>query len=306
MRKVFGGYPPRYAALLRLALAAALLRLIPFVPFVLAYAFLPPGSWLRLILLLCPVLWLYFVLPARARYGAVVAAYVKDQSAPPRTRDLLQRDPAWRAVCRGRVKMMRLWALPLFAMLLFLLLLFLFVNVFAAVKALLDVFGGIATVLSAMAAFLPRLFMGEPMAQQAGALGAVAVLAIVLAVCLGLFGWGAFRSSAYRFGYTAGMPKKSGLTPLLKSNLLLWLPTLILLSAFGILSSQELGLMFSNFLGAAPLFTVKLQIPQIILASLAAVSYIILLPIRKLNTAIWAQNQLESEDSNELGMRNEE
>ena len=293
MRKVFGGYPPRYAALLRLTLAAALLRLIPFVPFVLAYAFLPPGSWLRLILILCPVLWVYFVLPARVRYGAVMAAFVQNQAAPLRTRDLLQRDPAWRAVCRGRIKLMRWRALPLCAMLLFLLLVFALANAFAAVKVLLDVFGGIATVLSTTAAFLPRLFMGEPMAQQAGALGAVAVLVIVLAVCLGLFGWGAFRSSAYRFGYTADMPKKSGLTPLFKRNLLLWLPTLILLSAFGILSSQELGLMLANFLGAAPLFAVKLQIPQIILASLAAISYFILLPIRKLNTAAWTQNQNE-------------
>lgn len=288
MRRVFGGYPPRYGELLRLTLAAALIRLAPAVPFVLAYVFLPPGSWLRLMLLLCPALWVYFVCPARVRYGAIMAAFAKNEAAPLRARDLFVREPAWRAVCRGRLRLMRRWVLPFCAMLLFLLLLFWLANPFAALNVLLGVFGGIATVLGATAAFLPRLLMGEPMAPQAGILGGMAVLMAVLAACLFLFGRGAFRSSAYRFGYTAGMPENSGMMPLFKRNLLLWLPTLILLLALLALSPQELGLMFANVLGAAPLFTVKLHIPQIILASLTAVSYLLLLPIRKLNTVMWA------------------
>ena len=293
MRRLFGGYPPRYGELLRLTLFAALIRLVPLVPFVLAYLFLPPGSWFRLLLLLCPALWVYLVWPARVRYGEIVAAFAADPAAPLRARDLLVRDPAWADVCRGRAKLMRRQALPLCVQLLFLLLLFILANPFTAVKVLLDIFGGIATVLGAMAAFLPRLMMGEPMAAEAGLLGGMVVLAAVLALCLFQFGRGAFRSSACRFGYTAGMPEKGALEPLFKRNLRLWLPTLTLLLALCILYGQELGLMLANALGAAPLFAVKWQIPELILALLAAVSYLLALPVRKLNTAMWAREYEE-------------
>lgn len=290
MRSFFGGYPPRYGELLRLTLIAALIRLAPLVPFALAYLFLPPGSWFRLVLLLFPALWAYFVFPARVRYGNLMAAFANDPSAPLRARDLLSREPAWAGVCRGRIRQMRWRALPLCAALLFLMFLFVLANPFTAVKALLDIFGGIATVLGAMAAFLPRLMMGEPVAREAGILGGLAVLAVVLGECLFLFGRGSFRTSGYRFGYTGPMPKKAAMEPLFKRNLRLWLPTLALLLILFVFYGQELGLMLANALGAAPLFSVKWQIPELVLALLAAASYLLLLPVRKWNTAVWAHS----------------
>lgn len=295
MRRMSGGLPPRYGSLLRLSLAAALVRLAALAPFFLTY-FLPVGSWFRLILLGCPALWIAWVCPARVRYAGLLFAFVKDESSPLRARDLLARDASWRAVCRGRIRLMRPWMLPMCALLLFMLPLFLFLHAFSAVNILLGVFGGVATVIGAMANFISRLLMGESPVQQAGILGGISVLAAVLAVCLGLFGLGVFRSSAYRFGFTAMLPKFAAMKPLFKQNLLLWVPTLALACVLALFSYGELGLLLSNLIGAAPGFSVKLQIHQTALLALTAVSYLLLLPLRKLNTAKWAQSHASNEE----------
>jgi len=301
MRRFFGGLPPRYPELLRLTLFVALLRLVPLLPGVLAYFLLPVGSWLRLILLLCPVLWVWIVCPARVRYGGIMAAFAKDASAPLSRRIRPAGFAPWKGVCVDRAKKMRRYALPLLVLLAVLLLLFFCFHVFSALRILLGVFGAVATALGVVAAVLPRLLMGEAVVQQAGPLGGMGVLAFTLGVCLFLFGRGAFRTSAYRFGFT-GLPKPDEMKPLRRQNLRLWLPTLVLFAVSLIVSYRELGLLFANFLGAAPLFAVKLHVPQILLLSLTAISYLLLVPIRKYNTAAWAVKR--GGINEELGMRN--
>ena len=298
MRKYFGGLPPRYPALLRLTLSAALFRLAPLAPAALAYFLLPVGSWFRLLLLLCPALWVWAVCPARARYGQTLAAFAKDPSAPLSARALTEKNTAWQGVCRGRARRMRRHALPLLVLLAALLLLFIYFGAFSALRILLGAFGPVAAALGTAAMLLPRLLTGEAVVQQASPLGAMGVLAAALGVCLFLFSRGAFRTSAYRFGFTAGLPEAKEMRPLFRQNLRLWLPTLVLFGASLIVSYRELGLLFANVLGAAPLFTVKLRIPQIVLLSLTAASYLVLLPVRKYNTAVWAVKRGES------GMRN--
>ena len=293
MRRIHGGLPPRYGSLLRLTLAAALVRLAAFAPYVLVY-FLPTGPWFRLLLLACPALWFLWVCPARVRYARLLSAFAADEAAPLRSRELFLRDVSWREAYRGRVKRMRAWALPLVVLLLPLLSLFLFFNPFSAVNILFAVFGGVATVLGTMANFVSRLLLGESPVQQAGVLGGVTVLAAAFLFCLGLFGVGAFRSSAYRFGYTAAMPGLAAMKPLLWQNLRLWFPTLALLGLLLAFSSAELGLLFSNILGAAPVFSVKLQLHEIALLLLITLSYLLFLPVRKYNTAKWTRNYLQA------------
>ena len=260
MRRNLGGLPPRYGALLRLTLAAAAFRLAPLVPVLLVYFLIPAHSWLRLLLVAYPVLWVLIVCPARVRYGQRVAALAEDPAAPLSARALLTDGSVWCGVCRGRIQLMRRWALPLVVLLAILIALFVFFNAFTVLGMLLIVFR-------------------TPV-----------ILAIVLMACVALFGWSVFQTSAYRFGYTR-RPKAGALKPLLKQNLLWWLPTLALLFALLAVGYRELGLLGSNLLGAAPLFSVKLRPFQLILLLLTVVSYLLLLPVRKYNAAVWAQAQ---------------
>ena len=296
MRKWIGDIPPRYGEMLRLTLAAALLRLVPLIPVAAAYYLLPVGSWLRLLLLSCPVLWIFVVCPARVRYGDALAALAADDTAPLGAGQMLKWREGWRGVCLGRITLIRRWALPLAILLVLLVLLFWIGGTYTAVGILLHSFGGVATVIGAVGMFLPRLAIGESIVQPAGLLGGMGVLLAVLALCLTLFGLGAFRSAGYRFGYTAGMPHVRDRKLLLKQNLRLWLPTLALLCILLLFAYQELGLLFANLLGAALLFSVTLQIHQIVLLVLTTVLYLLLLPIRKWNTAVWAHKDATHEE----------
>ena len=288
MPKLTGGLPPRYTELLRLTLAAALLRLVPLAPAVLAYFLLPRASWLRLLLLLCPVLWVFVVGPARVRYGKILAAFTADASAPLRARALLQKETEWRIMCRGRVRRMGRQALPFYVLFAFLIVLYLLFDAFSILHVLLTVFGGIATALATMATFLPRLLLGKPMVLDAGAIGGIAALTVALAVCLLLFGLVVFRTSPYRFG-VPDKQKIRVMMPLLKRNLRLWLPTLALAVVLLLFAYPQLSLLLANFLGAAPLFAVKLRLHQSILLALTVVSYFLLLPARRYNTAVWTK-----------------
>ncbi|MFH1513346.1 MAG: hypothetical protein ABIG45_08360 [Bacillota bacterium] len=286
MRKIFGGLPPRYGDLFKLALAMALFWLVSLIPFFLAF-FLPLGPWFKIIAVFSPVLWVKVVCPARIRYGELMAAFARDGSAPLNPRNLLIQKQSWRGVCRGRVELVRWPALPFCTLAILLLLMLIFLNPFSALRIILEVFTWIATALGTIAAFLPRLMAGEPPVAQASVLAGVITLAAMLFISFCLFLWGLFRTSAYRFGYP-GMPRGSDMRKLLKNNLFLWMPTLALLLSLFLLSYGEIGLIIANVLSVGPVFSVKPQLLQLALAALAAVSYMVFLPLRKLNTAIWA------------------
>lgn len=289
MRTTFGGLPRRYPKLLLLSLAAAVLRFVPCIPFCLAY-FLPLGVWSKLLVVFSPALWFMVVGPARIRYGEIMAAYTKDEGVPLKVRALFSNDRAWWNTFRGRVQLTYRWALPLAVLLVMIIPLFCFANAFSALKTILNVFIWIASAIATSAAFLPRLMMGEPAVVDAGITGGALALAAALLISICLFVWGVFQTGAYRFGYTR-TPKAGDMKPLLIRNLLLWLPTLALFLVFAAFSYKELVLTLSNVLSAAPVFSVKPQLPQIVLAALTAISYCLLLPIRKRNTALWAFDQ---------------
>ena len=234
----------------------------------------------------------FVVCPARVRYGKIVAEFAADSAAPLRARELLRKEPAWRAVCRGRLQAMGKQALPFFILFAFFIVLYLFFDAFSILHILLAVFGGIATVLGTMATFLPRLLLGKSMVLDAGAIGGIAALAAAFAVSLLLFGLAVFRTSPYRFG-AAGKQKVRAMLPLMQQNLRLWLPTLVLSVVLLIVAYPELSLLLANVLGAAPLFAVKLRLHQIILLALTAISYLLLLPVRRYNTAAWSKKNEE-------------
>ncbi len=286
MRNGLRAFPPRYAQLLRFTLAAALLRLAPLIPAVLAYFFVPVRSWLRLGLALVPALWVLIVCPARVRYGQALAAFVKNPSTPLRARALLQ-GGGWIPYFRARWKHMRANALPL-VVLTAVCAVLLLVNSFFGLSVVLSACSAVATGLGTVAAFLPRLMAGEAVWQPAGLLGGVAVLFVVFGVCLALFGVGSFRTSALRFGQPAGAATGGAMKPLLRENLTLWLPTLLLLAALLAFYYRETGLLLANFLGAAPLFSARPGVLQLALMAVCAVSYFIYLPVRKYNTARFA------------------
>ncbi len=304
MQKIFGGFPPRYREILRYTLTAALVRLAAWVPFLLAYL-QPFSPWLRVIALGTPVLWAYAVCPMRVRYGEALAAVAAGQPAELPLRGLLARDRAWAGVCKARIRMLRGWALPLCALVVFLLPLLWILDAFTLVKVLINVFGGIATAFAAVVMLVPRLITGSALVQPAGIAGAVIVLALFGLAALALFGWGMFRTSGYRFGFT-GKPVKGSLKPLRNQNLRLWLPTLALLLVLVLLANQEMGLLFSNLISAAPLFTVKLQWYQLVVLVLTIVSYGMLLPVRKLNTAVWARQEQARAGDGQRRMKNVE
>lgn len=288
MQKLFDGpVPQNYKALLRITGKAALVRVAALVPFVIAYS-QPFSPWLRLIALLTPVLWALWVCPARLRYAAAMADAAQGKVAVLSLRSLSQKDRPWIAACKTRARLLWRRALPLCALGLLMVVLLWFVNAFTALKVLMNVFGGLATVVGTMAAFIPRLLMGEAAVQPAGVAGGIAALAVVGVLSLALFGWSVFQTSPGRFGYTGGIPKAGALAPLLKKNLRLWLPTLALLLISLIFTYREIGLLFANLMSAAPVFAVKLRWHQITLLVLTAASYFALLPARKRNTALWA------------------
>jgi hypothetical protein len=113
----------------------------------------------------------------------------------------------------------------------------------------------------------------------------VFVLFAAFGACLMLFGLGAFRTSGYRFGGSAESAAGKAMRPLLRENLTLWLPTLLLLLALLVFYYREVGLLLSNALGAAPLFSARPGIVQLVLMALCAISYFVYLPVRKYNTA---------------------
>jgi len=287
MRKLWSGYPPRYQEVLRYTWKAVLVRLLAWAPFCLAYV-QPFSPWLRLLALFTPVLWVRLVCPMRARYAEALTAVVKEQPASLPLKGLLAKDRPWAALCKARVRRMRWWALPLCVLLCFTLVLLWTVDAFSAVKVLLHVFGGIAGALL----LIPRLITGQAAGQPVGIAGAVITLVLAGAGSAILFGWGAFRTSGYRFGFT-GEPKKGALKPLRKQNLRLWLPTLGLLVVLLAVSFQELGLLVANCISISPVFSVKLQWYQILLLVLTAATYILQLPLRRLNTAKWAAETKE-------------
>ncbi len=286
MRKIFGGLPPRYGDLLRFALVMALFWLVSLIPFFLAF-FLPLGPWFKIIAVFSPVLWVTVVFPARIRYGELMAAFARDGSSPLNPRDLLIQKQNWRGVIYGRVELVRWLALPFCTLTIILLLMLIFLNPFSVLRIILEGSTWIATALGTMAAFLPRLMMGEPPVAQASVLAGVITLSAMMFISLCLLIWGMFRTSAYRFGYP-GMPRVSDMRMLLHNNLYLWMPTLALLFSLFLLSYGEIGLIVANVLSVNPVFSVKLQIPELILAALAVISYVLFLPLRKLNTAVWA------------------
>jgi len=261
-----------------LTLKAALVRLAALAPFCFAY-FQPFSPWLRLTALLTPALWVLLVCPARVRYGRQAAVLAGNASPDERP---------WQDACKGRIRLMRWWALPLCVLLVFLLLLLWLTDAFSALYVIVSVFGGIATAMGVMANAVTRLLSGEALVQPAGVPGGIAMLIVILLICLALFGWGAFQTSLYRFGYTAGAPGADRMKPLRKQNLRLWLPTLGLALLLAVFSYQELGLVLANLLSVAPVFPVKLQWYQTALMALTAISYLVLLPARRLNTAAWA------------------
>ena len=293
MQKVLSGLPPRYQEILRYTLKAVLVRLLAWVPFCLAY-YQPFSLWLRLLALFTPVLWVYAVCPMRVRYAGALTAIAQEQPVSLPFRGLFSKNRPWADVCRGRIRQMRWWSLPLCVLAGFLLLLLWTVDAFSAVKVLINVFGSIAAVITMVLLFIPRLIAGHAVLQPVGILGSVVTLVLVGSCSLILFGWGAFRTSGYRFGYT-GKAKKGELKPLLQKNLRLWLPTLVLLIPLLAVSYQELGLLLANLISAAPVFTVKLQWYQIVLLTLTAISYFLQLPLRRLNTANWVYAKTRGE-----------
>lgn len=285
MRKIFGGFPPHYTTMLRITAKAAVMRLLPLVPFLLAY-FQPISPWLRLLVLLCPVLWVLLICPLRQRYGKAIAGIVKNGDSPLSLRGLIK-DRSWVPACKGRWHLLRWWALPTVVLGVSLLLLLWVVNALSAVRVLLGVFGGFTAAMSTMATFIPRLLMGEALVQPAGFAASMAMMLVLLLISLVLFGFGMFQTSQYRFGRTK-MPKAGTLKPLRRQNLRVWLPTLGFLLLTLVFASRELGLLLSNVLSISRAFTVKLRWYQIVLLVLTAGSYFAGLPIRKYNTAVWA------------------
>ena len=287
MRKIFGGFPPRYFGLLRLSLAACALRLVPWVPFFLAY-FLPLGMWSKLLILFMPLLWYVVVGPVRIRYGEIVAAFAKDTAAPLKAGDLFVRERPWQHTTRERLQLMHGRALPLIVLsALVLLPLWMMGNVFAALKLVIGVPSWIASAAATAVAFIPRLIMGKALWVDAGVLGGAVTLGVLFAASLFICLWGIFQTVAYRFGYKR-LPIRGALKPLRSQNLILWAPTLILLAALIVFAHQELLLLLANVLSVEAVFTVKLQPLHIVLAGLAAASYILLVPLRKYHTARWA------------------
>ena len=219
-----------------------------------------------------------------------MAAYVANSGAPLFAKLLVHKEGAWRESCRGHLRLLRWQVLPLFTLLLFLLVLLWFLDVFAALKILLNVFAFIGSALATIAAFLPRLLMGEPAVAQTGILGGVITLFAALLLSAALFGRAAFRASLHRFG-AEGKPKAGSMKPLFKTNMRIWLPTLCLSLLTLVFSYGELALLFANVLSAAPVFCVKLQIHQYSLLALTAISYFYLLPLRRYHTARRAATQ---------------
>ncbi len=280
----------RYFALLRLTLAAALLRLVPWIPFFLVY-FLPLGTWSKLLIVFSPVLWYTVVGPVRVSYGAALAAYAHDPAAPLTLHRLYSRRQTWHQSFLGRLQLMRFTPLPLVLLSAFILLsLWATPNMFAALKALLNVPGWIASAIATVFAAVPLLLLGKPVWVDAGVLGGVILLAVLFLASLVWFLWGAFQTGGYRFGYEH-LPQKGALRPLLQKNLLLWLPTFILLIALAAVSYQELVLLAANLLSMEPAFGFKLGwLPSALLLA-TVISYLLLLPLRRYHTARWAADK---------------
>jgi len=284
---MLGGFPPRYIKLLWLTLAAALPRLVPWIPFGLAYC-LPLGLFSKLLVIFMPVLWYAVVGPMRVRYGAALTALARDPAASLSLRQLYQNGKPWHHTFRGRVDLMRGRSLPMAVIIAFILApLWMMDNVFAAIETLLTIPAWIASAIATVVAFLPRIIAGKPAWVDAGVLGGMIVLAVLLLASCVLFLWAVFQTSAHRFGYTR-LPRKGTLKPLLGQNTLLWLPTIVLGAALLTFAYQELLLVFANFISIEAVFVVKFEPLQLALLGATGLSYILLLPLRRYNTARWA------------------
>lgn len=292
MRRIISAFPPRYGELLWLTLSMLPLRVLPWLPYFAAY-FLPLGVWSKLLAVFCPMLFYTVVCPLRIRYGAMLGHLAKDPGAPISARTLLARSAPWKNVLWGRVQMVLPKALPFWGLLVFTLMPLMLMNVFAGLDLVLRVYTWIASFLETTAAFIPRMLMGESPVAQAGVLGGALTMAGLLLLAFCLFAWSMFQTSAYRFGYTR-LPRFYDIKPLLRQNLRLWLPTAALAIVFVILSYSEIMLTLSNILSIAPLYAVKWRLPQIAAAALMVISYVALLPVRKMNTANWVQNRGKS------------
>ena len=225
-----------------------------------------------------PILWVVVVGPTRIRYAEMMVAFTRDARAPIRVRELFSMNRAWWPVVRGRIQLMYRWILPLLVLLaVFLLPMLWFMNPFSAIRILVDASSFVATAAATAVAALPRLLMGESPVVQGGIAGGAIALTVAAAAALLLFVWGMFQTGAYRFGYTR-MPKLRDARPLLRKNLALWLPTLILFCVFAAFAFSELMLLIANVISAEAVFTVKLRPPQIVLLSLTAVSYLLACP----------------------------
>ncbi len=287
MSTTSGSAPLRYFALLRLTLVSLIPRLVLWIPFCLAY-FLPLGTWSKVLVVFSPLLWYTVVGPVRIRYGATIAAYARDASAPLTLQSLCNREKPWHQSFLGRAQLLGVKVLPLIVLSAFILIpLWAMDNVFAALQALLGAPSWIASAIATVFAAIPRLIMGKPVWVDAGVLGGGLVLAVLFVACLALYLWGVFQTGAHRFGFER-LPKKGAQRTLRRKNLLLWLPTLVLCVALCVVSYQELILLAANLLSVEAVFSVKFHTATLVLSGLMIVSYILILPLRRYNTALWA------------------